>query len=205
MKSLIWKEFRENFKWLPVPILLILGPTALMGPHELMQFGRLFYASIVAALFGAVLGFLQVSPESRGDKRSLLLHRPLSCSQIFLSKALAGIGLYLLAVGLPFAWVVYVAATPGHIAQPFSWPMVLPWLADILTGLVYYFAGMLAAQSDGRCQRAIRDHPVGHCQSRERVPAVARSRLPSTTTPESTSGGAAGSTGCTQAVLLGNV
>jgi hypothetical protein len=28
--------------------------------------------------------------------------------------------------------------------------MVLPWLADILTGLVYYFAGMLAAQSDGR-------------------------------------------------------
>jgi hypothetical protein len=150
MKSLIWKEFRENFKWLPIPILLILGPTALMGPHELMQFGHLFYASIVAALFGAVLGFLQVSPEARGDKRSLLLHRPLSCSQIFISKALAGIGLYLLAVGVPFAWVVYVAATPGHIAQPFGWPMVLPWLADILTGLVYYFAGMLAAQSDGR-------------------------------------------------------
>jgi hypothetical protein len=150
MKSLIWKELRENFKWVPVPILLILGPTALMGPHELMHFGRLFYASIVAALFGAVLGFLQVLPESRGDKRSLLLHRPLSCSQIFLAKALAGIGLYLLAVGVPFAWVVYLAVTPGHIAQPFGWSMVLPWLADMLTGLVYYFAGMLAAQTDGR-------------------------------------------------------
>jgi hypothetical protein len=43
-----------------------------------------------------------------------------------------------------------MAATPGHIAEPFRWPMVLPWLADVLTGLVYYFAGMLAAQAGGR-------------------------------------------------------
>src|SRR5262249_52261958 len=28
--------------------------------------------------------------------------------------------------------------------------MVLPWLADALTGLVYYFAGMLAAQREAR-------------------------------------------------------
>jgi hypothetical protein len=28
--------------------------------------------------------------------------------------------------------------------------MTLPWLADILTGLVYYFAGMLAAQREAR-------------------------------------------------------
>jgi hypothetical protein len=150
MKSLIWKELRENFKWLPLPLLLILGPTALMGPYRLMDMGRLLYASIVAALFGAVLGFLQVYPESQGDKRSLLLHRPLSRSRIFLAKALAGMGLYLLGLGLPFAWVVSLAATPGHVAEPFHWSMVLPWLADILTGLVYYFAGMLAAQAVGR-------------------------------------------------------
>ena len=28
--------------------------------------------------------------------------------------------------------------------------MALPWLADVLTGLVYYFAGMLTAQREAR-------------------------------------------------------
>jgi hypothetical protein len=112
--------------------------------------GRLVGASIIAALFGAVLGYIQVRPESEGDKRSLLLHRPLSRSRIFLAKALAGASIYLLGLGIPFAWVVALEATPGHVAEPFRWPMVLPWLADVLTGLVYYFAGMLTAQTRGR-------------------------------------------------------
>jgi hypothetical protein len=150
MKSLIWKELRENLKWLPLPLLLILGPTPLLGPHHLMDIGRLLYASIVAGVFGAMLGFLQVHAESQGDKRSLLLHRPLSQSRIFLAKTLAGMGLYLLALGIPFAWVVSQAAIPGNLAEPFRWPMVLPWMADLLTGLAYYFAGMLAAQANGR-------------------------------------------------------
>jgi hypothetical protein len=150
MKSLIWKELRENLKLVPLPILLLLGPTALMGPNHLMDMGRLLGASIIAALFGATLGYLQVYSESQGDKRSLLLHRPLSSSKIFFGKALAGAGLYLLGLGITFAWVVSVAATPGNVAEPFRWPMVLPWLADMLAGLVYYFAGMLAAQPNGR-------------------------------------------------------
>jgi YD repeat-containing protein len=150
MKSLIWKEWHENFKWAAVPALLILGPMGLFGAAALMDLGHLFYVSLVAALFGAMLGFLQVFPESRGDRRALLLHRPLSRTQIFVGKVLAGMGLYLLALGIPFVCGVALAATPAHVAQPFSGPMVLPWLADILTGLVYYFAGMLAAQREAR-------------------------------------------------------
>jgi hypothetical protein len=150
MKSLVWKECQENLKWVPLPTLLILGPMGLMGVPSLMDPEYLFYVSLVAALFGAVLGFLQVFPESSGDRRSLLLHRPLGRSQIFLGKALAGVGLYLLAVGVPFACAVGLAATPGNVAEPFGRPMPLPWLADSLTGLVYYFAGMLTAQREAR-------------------------------------------------------
>jgi hypothetical protein len=152
MRSLIWKECHENLKWVALPTLLIVGPNAFFGfhPPPLMDEGFLLYVSVVAALFGAVLGFLQVFFESGGDKRSLLLHRPLSRSRIFLGKAAVGVGLYLLAVGLPCAWDVALVATPGHIAEPFSWPMMLPLLADALTGLVYYFAGMLLAQREGR-------------------------------------------------------
>jgi hypothetical protein len=150
MKSLIWKEWREQFKWAALPTLLILGPMGLIGVPPLMDPEYLFYVHLVAALFGAVLGFLQVFPESQGDRRSLLLHRPLSRSRIFAAKTSAGVALYLLAMAIPFACAVGLAATPGHVPQPFEWPMVLPWVADALTGLVYYFAGMLTAQREAR-------------------------------------------------------
>ena len=76
---------------------------ALFGAFPLLEKGCLFFAGLIAAVFGAALGFLQVFFESHGDRRSLLLHRPFSRSQIFLGKAVAGVGLYLLALGIPFA------------------------------------------------------------------------------------------------------
>jgi hypothetical protein len=150
MKSLIWKEWREHFKWAALPTLLTLGPMGLMGVPPLMTSEYLFYVHLVAALFGAFLGYLQVIAESHGDKRSILLHRPLSRSQIFTAKMSTGVALYLLAMGIPFACAVRLAAAPGHVPQPFESPMALPWVADALTGLVYYFAGMLTAQREAR-------------------------------------------------------
>jgi hypothetical protein len=150
MKSLIWKEWRENLKWVPLPTLVIIGPIFLFGLPPLMDAGFSFFVGLVMVVFGAALGFLQVFFESSGDKRSLLLHRPLSSSRIFLGKSIVGVGLYLLAVGIPFAWTVRLAATPGHVPQPFEWPMVLPRVADALMGLVFYFAGMLTAQREAR-------------------------------------------------------
>lgn len=150
MKSLIWKEWRENFKWAVLPVLLVGGLMLLVGPPPLMNYGFLLVCGLIAAVFGAVLGFLQVFPESHGDKRSLLLHRPLPRSQVFLGKVVVGLAVYLLGLGIPFVCTLAWIATPGHVAAPFRWPMALPWLADILTGVVYYFAGMLAAQREAR-------------------------------------------------------
>jgi hypothetical protein len=151
MKVLIWKEFRENLKWAAVPILLFLLPLLLMrGPDEPPAGGHLFGFHITAALFGAGLGFMQVYFESRGDKRSLLLHRPITHSRIFLGKVVGGLGVYLLGVGIPFAVNTAWCATPGRVAAPFDWGLALPWVVDILTGVVYYFAGMLTAQRDAR-------------------------------------------------------
>src|SRR5262249_51156564 len=147
----VWKEWRENFKWIPLPTLLIIVPFfGLIGLQSLLDFGLSFYVSLVAALFGAVIGFVQVYPEARGDKRSLLLHRPMGLTQIFLGKAMAGVGIYLLALGIPVAFLVGMAATPGHVAKPVGWKVALPLTADVLTGLVYYFGGMLTAQRGGR-------------------------------------------------------
>jgi hypothetical protein len=152
MKSLLWKEWRENLKWAGLPALVILLPMLLLGgPREPMfgtGGGMLFF--LIAAGPGAGLGFLQFFFESRGDQRSLLLHRPLSRSRIFLGKALAGSGLYLLALGVPIAGLEVWMAVSGHMAAPYDWRTSLPLLADVLAGLVYYFAGALAAQRQAR-------------------------------------------------------
>jgi hypothetical protein len=150
VRSLLWKEWRENLKWAAVPSILLLGPMIFFGVPMLLEEKYLAYVSLVAALSGALLGFVQVFAEARGDKRSLLLHRPLTPSQVFLGKAVAGVSLYLLALLAPSAGAVALAATPGHVAAPFEWGMALPWLADVLTGLVYYFAGMIVAQREAR-------------------------------------------------------
>jgi hypothetical protein len=151
MRSLLWKEFRENLKWAGLPALLVLVPTALLGgPQEPMFGGGGMLLFLIAAVFGAALGFLQFFFEARGDHRSLLLHRPLSPSRIFLGKALAGAGLYLLAQGVPFAAIEVWMATPGHMAAPYDWRTSFPWLADILAGLVYYFVGALTALRQAR-------------------------------------------------------
>jgi hypothetical protein len=150
MRSLFWKEWREIVKWIALPSFLLLGPMLLFGVPMLLEAKYLAYVSLVAGLSGALLGFFQVFSEARGDKRSLLMHRPLSLSRIYLGKVIAGVGLYLVALLVPTACVVGLAATPGHVAAPFEWRMTLPWLADVLTGLVYYFAGMLIAQREAR-------------------------------------------------------
>ena len=151
MKALIWKEWRENLKWVALPGLVILMVFLINSPDEPMpDVTGAYLFGLTAAVFGAALGFLQIFFEAHGDRRSLLLHRPLGPSRIFLGKALADVALYVLALGIPFACLECWFATPGNLRAPYHWRTGLPWLADILSGLVYYFAGMLTAQREAR-------------------------------------------------------
>ena len=153
MKSLIWKEFHENLKWAAVPLVLFGGYYSLNGGFCLCDSFFLF-VTFIGAVFGGVLGILQMTFESHGDRRAILLHRPVSPSRIFLAKALTGAGLYLAAFGIPL--MVYLVGNflPGrvapHLAFPVRWQLLFPWFAGILTGLVYYFAGALVALRRGR-------------------------------------------------------
>jgi hypothetical protein len=151
MKALIWKEWRENLKWIPLPGLVILLVFLIDKPDEPMfDLTDSYFFCLTAVGFGAALGFVQIFFEAQGDKRSLLVHRPLSPTRIFLAKAVAGVSLYVLALGIPFACLEGWLATPGSMPAPYYWRTGLPWLADILSGLVYYFAGMLVAQRSVR-------------------------------------------------------
>ncbi len=152
MKSLIWKEFHENLKWVAVP--LVLYGLYVSNNGECLCDTFYLFVRFLGAVFGGVLGILQMTFESQGDRRAILLHRPVNSSRIFLAKVLTGAGLYMAALGIPLMVYLVRSFLPGHVAPhlgfPVRWQLLFPWFAEILTGLVYYFAGALMALRRGR-------------------------------------------------------
>lgn len=171
MKALIRKELRESLR---VAVLGLVGFALLatwsgysysrMVASELKGAGRLDYnncqpllstsylmlATWLCSIFGAVLGWLQIHQERNRDLWGYLIHRPITRTKIFLSKAVAGLALYVLAVGLPLAGFVIWGSMPGHVAAPFEWGMAWPALKILIAGTAFYFAGMLTSLRQAR-------------------------------------------------------
>jgi ABC-type transport system involved in multi-copper enzyme maturation permease subunit len=173
MKALLQKELRENLGLavLGLAIFSVLLLVSCLTYSELMSefvsgrssggggFDRflplgsglfLTETGFFCALFGAVLGWVQVNNERHPDLWAFLVHRPITRTGLFLGKALAGLSLYGLAAGVPL--VCYIAWTwlPGHVAAPFDPAMLQPVIALFLNGVVGYFAGMLTGLRQAR-------------------------------------------------------
>ena len=122
MKTLIRKELRENLKLAVLSLIVftvlvvwswcdytgmikdvLLGLRSLEGyrlqPVEsgLMLVG----AAWLCVIFGAVLGWMQIFNERHRDLWAFLVHHPVSRTQIFFGKVIAGLGIYIVTAGLP--------------------------------------------------------------------------------------------------------
>ncbi len=172
MKTLLRKELRANVKVavLGLAVFILLLAQSYRSASDTVErvvrdgyYGQnyndlqpllastlLMETTLFCAAFGALLGFLQIFHERHQDLWAFLVHRPATRTQIFLSKIGAGLALYLLAAGLPLLFLVAFVATPGHVAAPFEWGMILPVTASFLAGIVYYFAGMLTGLRQAR-------------------------------------------------------
>ncbi|MDR3402089.1 MAG: hypothetical protein P4L99_06280 [Chthoniobacter sp.] len=164
MSALVWMELRENIVW-AVLLMLVLGGAEIYALHHTEYGGSidiyfnngvtlckttfLMVTTFGSALAGLALGLLQVLPELKRDRWAALLHRPLPRGQIFWGKALAGLVLYFIAVGVPFLFSVWHVATPGNLNAPFVPAMIRPGLADVIGGLAFYFAGLAVALQGG--------------------------------------------------------
>lgn len=153
MKYLIWKEWRENFKWaLIVFIIILLYKIDLV--FETYRDGDFYYVSIFniihkivtpsEVLLGLLLAHMQLYEEiSKKDNWAFLLHRPISRSTIFFAKIIAGFSLYFFATLLPMLFVVAGFVIPGIFPVPYQY-IFLPVQAPIIliiAGLIPY-AGM---------------------------------------------------------------
>lgn len=161
MKTIIWKELRENVKWavLAVLVLTLVEIYALYqqrynfgaynGEFTLCDSTFLLISALGCSIVGGVLGALQILPELRRDQWAALLHRPVSRGTIFFGKVIAGLLLYLLATTVPFLLSVAYVATPRQFAVPFIPRMATPAASDILLGIAIYFAALLVSLSQG--------------------------------------------------------
>ena len=118
--------------------------------QPLLSNSLLTEAAFFCAIFGAALGWLQTRNEAHRDLWAFLVHRPVTRTEIFRGKAAAGLCLYFLGAGLPLAILIAVVLTPGHVAAPFEWAMTLMPLAILLSGVAFYFAGMLTGLRQAR-------------------------------------------------------
>jgi ABC-type transport system involved in multi-copper enzyme maturation permease subunit len=98
-------------------------------------------AGYFCAIFGTVLGWLQIRAEKHRDLWAFLVHRPMTRTAILVSKIVAGLCLYTLGAGLPLLGFVILVWTPGHVATPFEWGMTLPVAAMFLLGIVFISPG----------------------------------------------------------------
>ena len=171
MKAVIQKELRENLKLAALGFVLF---TVLLF-NEYYHYNLLIkhlvrgsvqaqdrplqpltstsfqvITALVCLLLAAVLGWCQIHNERHRDLWTFLVHRPISRTSIFLGKVIAGLGLYLLAAGLPLFAFIFWASIPGHVAAPFEWSLLGPIAALFLAGPACYFAGMLVAGRQAR-------------------------------------------------------
>ncbi len=124
MKALVLKEFRENLKLaaLGLVIYTVLLVRAVSWVYRRrraacrnrwLDWDLMWSTAWFCGIFGAVLGWLQIHNERRPDLWAFLMHRPVTRTEIFLGKTLAGLGLYAVVVGAAAAVLHRVGAVAG--------------------------------------------------------------------------------------------
>lgn len=161
MKSIYWKELRENVKWAAIGLItlslgLICAWASAQDRYSFDGFKSLLHPTVLLVtmfggpLIGIALGFLQIIPEQLRDRWAFLIHRPVPAVTIFFGKALAGMTLYLLATVPPYLYLSWWASLPGHVAGPFHPGLMLSGALNLSGGLVFYIAAIVTAMRPAR-------------------------------------------------------
>jgi hypothetical protein len=160
MRIIFLKELREDGLWAFLGMLIFSGLLVMVvhdggqsiGPLRLVLVNArmAMVTGFMLPAMGFALGMLAVLQDRSAGRWGFLIHRPISPSSIFFAKFLAGLLNYLAASVVPLAVTTLWVATPGNVAAPFDWHMILPRLADVLGGIGWFSAGMLVGARQAR-------------------------------------------------------
>lgn len=147
--ALVWKEALEVSRH-AAPMLVLssilfyssaTGPIGATDSHPMRVFGWL---GMFAPFVGAIFGFWQSYRESTGDIWSFAMHRPVSRHAVVGAKVVVGLAALLVVTTVPYAIAMWWQAMPGHVPAPFDRSLWLGGIADIVSGFMFYGAGLYA-------------------------------------------------------------
>lgn len=148
MKPMLWKELRENVRWLPIGLIVVaiacwIAHPDLENPSGLLASDLLTQLAIVTPLLAFALGVVQSYRDLQPGPAAYLNHRGVTANQIFLAKTIAGFVLYATSVLVPLAvlaaWVWY----EGMSRYPMRPAQLVPSLAFALAAFLMHPAAML--------------------------------------------------------------
>lgn len=153
MKAIIWKELRELaprsvalllLTLTPVVIALYSSGVEIQGEVRVLTREVVAFLVFVSALAACALGILQTLFDIRRDQWAFLIHRGESATRIFLAKVIAAGLIYAVVTLLPILTCVVWGMRGGIERFPFSWYLLVPMLAAIVSAIPFYFATLLA-------------------------------------------------------------
>lgn len=160
MKALFWKEWREHLRTTAFAFLLIAllmlrsGYSALRAAPTKSDFELgewlMYLLLVLAPIFAVTLGWSQISGELKRDQWAFLIHRPITRTQIFVGKAIAGLSMYFFATVTPLLLLMLWLRVQTLVAIPFVPNDLREPLTTILAYAHFYFAGMLIAARPAR-------------------------------------------------------
>jgi hypothetical protein len=148
MNTLIWKELRENARWLPVGLILVTIVAWIVAPRSVQHqsqitLGLLDYLSILLPLLALGLGIVQSVRDLQPAAGAYLRHRGVTSEQTFLAKLVAGFAIYTVAVTLPLLMMAGWIAMQGMRWTPMRPAQVIPPLVYALAAFLMHPAAML--------------------------------------------------------------
>ena len=151
MKTIIWKEFRENAKWGALALLATLIGTVLLLAHEFerrpIHVDFLSQDFLVITVFASsalalLLGFAQTIPDLWRDRWAFLVQRGVSMTRIFFAKTIAAAMLNIIVVASALTIAVLWVSRGGIQRYPFEWRMLIPSVVASIAGFGFFFAAM---------------------------------------------------------------
>lgn len=148
MNTLVWKEFRENVRWLPIGLVGVTLIAWMVTPshldaQKLVAEDLVRLSGILLPLFAFALGVVQSFRDLHPAAAAYLNHRSVTEREVFLSKTIAGFCIYIVGIGLPLFLLAMWLRMQGLQWLPVRPVQVIPSLVFGFAAFVMHPAAML--------------------------------------------------------------
>lgn len=152
MKTIIWKELRENAKWGALALVATLIATVWIllyhefesrpFPPKFLLNEFLLVTAFASSALPLLLGFTQTIPDLWRDRWAFLVQRGVSMNRIFLAKTIVAAILNVIVVGSAMAIAALWVSRGGIQRFPFEWRMLIPSLVTSIAAFGFFFAAV---------------------------------------------------------------